>query len=179
MSTRVCPHCGAPDYGTPFCISCQQPFDRTQSGVGDTFVQKPVFHDFSPAGFFRRLLAFTLDWVILSIMADIVRLAYKFGGNSRGDMLSVDLAMGLSAVLFFLYFTLLTAEGGQTLGKRVIGIRVVRTDGTNLSYTRAFARSFSYIISSFFFCLGFLWALWDRKKQAWHDKIADTMVVRT
>jgi uncharacterized RDD family membrane protein YckC len=131
-----------------------------------------------PAGFFRRLFAFILDWIILSIMADIVRSAYKFGGGSRGDMMSVDAAMGLSAVLFFLYFTLLTAEGGQTLGKKVMGIRVVRTDGTNLSYTRAFARNFGYIISSLFFCLGFLWALWDRKKQAWHDKIAGTVVVR-
>jgi uncharacterized RDD family membrane protein YckC len=150
-----------------------------QAGVVAGFAEQNASHDSQPAGFFRRLFAFTLDWVILSIMADIVRFAYKFGGGSRGSRLSVDVAMGLSAILFFLYFTLLTAEGGQTLGKRVMGIRVVRTDGANLSYTRAFIRSFGYIISSFFFCLGFLWAIWDRKKQAWHDKIAGTMVVRT
>ena len=183
MTTRVCSFCGAPDFGTPFCVSCQRPFDRStssrQAGAVGGFTEPVALDDTPLAGFFRRFFAFTLDWIILSILADIVRFAYRFGGGSQGDMISVDAAIVLSAILFFLYFTLLTAESGQTLGKMVMGVRVVRTDGTNLSHTRAFVRSFGYILSSAIFWLGFLWALWDRRKQTWHDKIADTMVVRT
>jgi uncharacterized RDD family membrane protein YckC len=132
------------------------------------------------AGFFRRLGAFAVDWITLSILADIVRFAYSSGGDAKGDIMSLDAAMILSAALFLLYFTLLTGEGGQTLGKKILGIRVVRTDGSPITYSRAFLRAFGYSISTFFFTfLGFLWAAWDRKKQAWHDKIADTVVIKT
>jgi uncharacterized RDD family membrane protein YckC len=87
--------------------------------------------------------------------------------------------MGISIVLIILYFTLLTGDAGQTLAKSLLGIRVVRTDGTNVSYGRAFARSLGYFLSIFFGTfLGFIWVLWDRKNQTWHDKIAGTVVIR-
>jgi len=91
----------------------------------------------------------------------------------------MDLAVGLSTVLFLLYFTLFTGEGGQTLGKMVLGIRVQRVNGSPVGYGRALVRTLGYIVSFFFSTfLGFLWVLWDKKKQAWHDKIAGTEVVK-
>ena len=141
--------------------------------------EKHPASDLRLAGFFRRLGAFAVDWIALSILADIVRFAYSTGGASNGDMMNLDGAMLLSAVLFLLYFTLLTGEGGQTLGKIILGIRVVRTDGSPVTYSHAFLRSLGYGVSTFFFTfLGFLWAAWDRRKQAWHDKIAGTIVIR-
>jgi uncharacterized RDD family membrane protein YckC len=131
------------------------------------------------AGFSRRLGAIVVDWIALSILADIVSFAYRSGGKGKGEMMSLDASMILSAVLILLYFTLFTGEGGQTLGKKILGIKVVRTDGSPVTYGRAFLRAFGYGISVFFFTfLGFLWAAWDSKKQAWHDKIAGTIVVR-
>ncbi|UCF87994.1 MAG: RDD family protein, partial [bacterium] len=94
-------------------------------------------------------------------------------------MAQMNAALGFSAALFILYFTLLTGEGGQTLGKMLLGIRVVAENGSRVGYGRSLLRAIAYIVSFFFGTfLGFLWALWDRKNQAWHDKIAGTIVVK-
>ena len=180
MATRVCPSCGAIDYGTPFCVSCQKPLHRSAAApsvaTGVQFMQEqPV----AKAGFFRRFAAFAIDWLTLSIIADIVRFAYSFGSGTDPWMIHLEVAMGLSTILFLLYFTLLTGEGGQTLGKMLLGIRVQGIDGSNVGYGRSFIRALGYIVSIFFMTfLGFLWALWDKKNQAWHDKIAGTEVVK-
>ncbi len=179
--TRTCPSCGAANYGTIFCTSCKKPLRgslSTPSGmIGVQFAGKE--QSVVRAGFFRRLAAFALDWLTLSIIADIVRFAYRIGSGTDPGMAHLDIALILSAVLFILYFTLLTGEGGQTLGKMLLGIRVQRTDGSPVGYGRAFMRTFGYTVSVFFVTfLGFLWALWDKKNQAWHDKIAGTVVVK-
>lgn len=73
------------------------------------------------------------------------------------------------------------AEGstGQTIGKKALGIKTVdATTGQPIGTGRAVGRFFSYIISGFICDLGFLWALWDPNKQAWHDKIVSTVVVK-
>ena len=180
MATKTCPSCGATDYGTPFCVSCQKPMHASPTFMSGTArVESPRERPVVRAGFFRRLVAFALDWLTLSIIADIVSFAYRFGSSAEREMLRMDIAMGFSAALFLLYFTLFTGEGGQTLGKMVLGIRVQGTDGSPVGYGRAFVRTLGYIVSFFFTTfLGFLWVLWDRKKQAWHDKIAGTEVVK-
>ena len=181
MATRTCPSCGATNYGTIFCTSCKKPLRGSLStpsgmiGVQFTRKEQPAVR----AGFFRRLAAFALDWLTLSIIADIVRFAYRIGSGTDPGMAHLDIALFLSAVFFILYFTLLTGEGGQTLGKMLLGIRVQRTDGSPVGYGRAFMRTLGYGVSVFFMTfLGFLWALWDKKNQAWHDKIAGTVVVK-
>ena len=65
--------------------------------------------------------------------------------------MSLDLSLILSAILFVLYFTLLTGEGGQTLGKKVLGIRVLAADGSDIGFGRALLRTLGYFISVFFF----------------------------
>ena len=178
--TRVCPSCGATDYGTPFCVSCQKPLDRSLaaiSGTAEVLIsqQGPVVK----AGFFRRFAALALDWLTLSVIADIVRFSYKLGSGSEPGIFQINYALGLSAVLFLLYFTLLTGEGGQTLGKMLLGIRVRRVDGSPVGYGGALLRTLGYLVSIFFGSfLGFLWALWDKNNQTWHDKIAGTIVVK-
>ena len=88
-------------------------------------------------------------------------------------------AMFFSTLLFLLYFTLFTGDGGQTLGKMFLGIRVQRMDGSPVGYRCALLRTIGYIVSVFFGTfLGFLWALWDRNNQTWHDKIAGTRVIK-
>jgi len=180
MATKTCPTCGVTDYGTPFCVSCQRPMHGSLTILSGTArIEFSRERSVVRAGFFRRLGAFALDWLILSILADMVAFAYRFGSSAEREMLRMDMAMGLSIVLFLLYFTLFTGEGGQTLGKMVLGMRVQGTDGSPVGYGRAFVRTLGYILSFFFTTfLGFLWVLWDKKKQAWHDKIAGTEVIR-
>ncbi len=176
MATRTCPNCGAPDYGTPFCVSCQKPFVR-ESGL--TSLDRAPGATARPAGFARRLFAILLDGIILSIIADLVRFTYEFAARSDAGMLRFDAPMIISLCVGLIYFTLFTAEGGQTIGKRVFKIRVVLLNGKDISYGLALFRTLGYVLSFFFGTfLGFIWAFWDRRRQTWHDKAAGTVVIR-
>jgi len=109
------------------------------------------------AGFWKRFAATFIDGLI-------------FAGLSR-------ISSGLG-FLQIVYETILVAQwNGQTIGKKVLGIRVVTTSGGKLDLLKSFIRAISKILSAIALCLGYLWMLWDEKSQTWHDKIADTFVV--
>lgn len=82
------------------------------------------------------------------------------------------------ALLWTLYRPVCHGAWGRTLGKLVLGLRVVRTDGTPLGFSRAFLRYLGYMIALIPFGLGVLWVAWDDQKQGWHDKIAGTFVIK-
>jgi uncharacterized RDD family membrane protein YckC len=83
-------------------------------------------------------------------------------------------------VVGFLYHWLLVAYwDGQTVGKRVVGVRILRPDGSPVDTGTAAARSGMRIVSGFALGLGFLWAVWDPEKRTWHDMLADTRAFRT
>lgn len=68
---------------------------------------------------------------------------------------------------------------GLTPGKWAMGIRVAKVDGQQPGIlTMAFREWIAKYVSGFLFGLGWLWAVWDRDQQAWHDKIAGTIVLR-
>jgi len=91
---------------------------------------------------------------------------------------SLNLFFQLFSVVFHLYF--LTQRNGQTPGKMAIGIRIVKKDGSDLSYLDAFLRNVvGYQLSGFVLFLGYFWSLWDSETQTWHDKIVRTVVVKT
>jgi uncharacterized RDD family membrane protein YckC len=77
-----------------------------------------------------------------------------------------------------LYFILFHAISGQTIGKLCMGLRLISQDGSQLSVGSAFLRSIGYILSSLPLAIGFFWAAFDRKKLAWHDRLAGSTVVK-
>lgn len=78
-----------------------------------------------------------------------------------------------------LYFTaLLTLWRGRTPGKRLLGIRVIRLDGKPIGWWVAFERFGGYAAGLLTGFVGFLQVTWDRNRQAIHDKISSTVVVR-
>lgn len=100
------------------------------------------------AGFFKRLVATLIDHL---------------------------LSLG---IFWILYETILVSQwNGYTVGKKIMGIRVVSQNGGPVDWVKAFARSVSKILSGMFFGLGYLWMLWDDNSQTWHDKLAETYVV--
>jgi uncharacterized RDD family membrane protein YckC len=111
------------------------------------------------ASFGKRVVAAILDWII-----------FVFLGIGSG---------GALAPLWIVYEMLLVAKwGGCTVGKKVMGIRVVPISGRGeVDLLKAFIRPVAKILSTVFLMLGYLWMLWDDKSQTWHDKIADTFVV--
>jgi len=89
------------------------------------------------------------------------------------------------AVLGFLFVVILYVRAlgrtGQTWGRRIVGIKVVRVDSGDVpGIGRALGRQlFAQIISANILYLGYLWMIWDKDRQTWHDKVAGTIVVRT
>jgi uncharacterized RDD family membrane protein YckC len=84
----------------------------------------------------------------------------------------------LIGLVYYIYFI---GKDGATPGKKHYGVKVV--DKTTLEppgYLKAFLREvIGKFASQLFFALGYLWAIWDKEKQAWHDKIAGTVVINT
>jgi uncharacterized RDD family membrane protein YckC len=103
-------------------------------------------------------------------------------GKPEGGLLGLSILLGVVGVLLvtFIYLRAL-GRTGQTWGRQIVGVRVVRKQGDEpLGFGLAFLRQFIQGLISGSLCgLGFLWMLWDKDKQTWHDKITGTIVVRT
>ena len=122
-----------------------------------------------------RLGAYLIDALIcvitLGVIVGILAAIAGEGGLVLGYLLYL--------VGFFGYFTYFwITRQGQTIGQRALNIRVVRLDGQPMTIGSSFLRIIGYSINGFLFGLGWLWPLWDDKKQGWHDKMAGTIVVR-
>lgn len=119
------------------------------------------------AGFWRRFGAVLIDGIITGVVTVILLLLLKTVGYVLGIVL---------AAAYFTYF-----EGGptgQTPGKQALGIRVIDfSTGGPIGYGRAFIRYIGRIVSSLVIYIGYLWMLWDKEKQCWHDKFATDVVV--
>lgn len=102
----------------------------------------------------------------------------------NGGLLAFGIIIAIiGVILAFLYEPVLTARkgerNGQTPGRQVMNIRITNLQGGPISTGQAWGRSlFRQFISGSLFYLGYLWMLWDPMKQAWHDKVANTVVLR-
>lgn len=123
-------------------------------------------------GFWVRVVAFVIDGIALGIVSSILN-SILFGGDAvRGNGLNT--LVGLAYVLYFW-----SSYGhGQTVGNRIMKIRVVKTDGSELTLMDAFIRYVGLIISCLAIFIGVIWVAFDANKQGWHDKIASTYVVK-
>lgn len=126
------------------------------------------------AGFGRRLLAQVLDlfWLVpLSVLLDAVAIFVNDGPMSFGGQLMANLIGALAVLLFW-------AERQATPGKMLLGLRIVDAgDGGPPGMRALVLRYVGYLVSALPLCLGYLWVLWDPRRQGWHDKMANTVVV--
>lgn len=128
-----------------------------------------------------------MDGLIIGVVSFIINLVMGIvtavAGNSSTSSVVALVSMVVSLIFFVLelvYFIYFIGAKGQTLGKMALKIKVV-TAGTNEvpGYLKAFLREVvGKFLSSFALLLGFLWMLWDKNKQTWHDKIAGTVVIK-
>ena len=128
------------------------------------------------AGFWVRFFAIIIDSIGIGIVSGILSGLM----NASADPLDTSRSslQTLIGVLYFCYFW--SAQGGgQTLGMRVLNIKVVRTDGSSLTILQAFIRYIGLVVSIICLFIGVIWAAFDANKQGWHDKIAGTYVIRT
>jgi len=140
-------------------------------------------------GFWLRYLAFSTDQVILLLLLAIfvvlgflsLAMAPSAGREIpflRQLRIVVPVIFPLWFALNIAYFTFFHGSWGQTIGKMIFGLRVVRPDGQPLTYSRALLRTFGYFVSALPLFLGFLWVAFSRGKRSWHDVLSDTLVAR-
>jgi uncharacterized RDD family membrane protein YckC len=114
-----------------------------------------------------RFIALVIDGFILGVITGIL-----FGaGREVGGIISF--VVGLAYNWYFW-----TRQNGQTPGKMVMKIRVVKDDGSALDDTVAIVRYIGYTINSIVFMIGWIWALFDSRGKGWHDLIAGTTVIK-
>ena len=133
------------------------------------------------AGFWVRLAAYALDRLLLWVALLTVQIPALF---SSGDFYNRTVFFTFTAmdilrwVLISLYFVILTAFGGATLGKKAMGLHVVRSeDGSKLPFRTALYRETIGRYLSGILCIGYLLIAIDGEKRGLHDRICDTLVV--
>jgi uncharacterized RDD family membrane protein YckC len=103
-------------------------------------------------------------------------------GGVDGGLLAAGIALAIVGwlVVVFLYVRAM-GKTGQPWGARIVGVKVVdERTGNPIGFGRALGRSlFANIISANVLYLGFLWMLWDDKKQTWQDKVVNSVVVKS
>ena len=125
------------------------------------------------AGFGSRLGAFIIDVLIGFAFAVPGNLISAAGAETLGTLVS------LAGTIAFLVLYCKKVSQGQSWGQKVTGVRVVDvTSGASISAGRVFGRQLAKIVSQIVCFLGFFWMIWDPKKQTWHDKIVNTIVVK-
>jgi len=133
-------------------------------------------HEMKFAGFWLRALAFVIDNLILWIPVSVFSWLLSFLANPG---FFVFLSFVGQFVIYGLYYGLLeSSEKGATLGKQLVGLRVVDIDGNRLTFARALTRYLLMSLSMILLCIGYLMVFWTKKKQALHDKIAECLVIR-
>jgi uncharacterized RDD family membrane protein YckC len=144
------------------------------------------------AGFITRALAFIIDLAALSVALLLVAVPIQsiVGFFTLYGVFARSSATGQAVRTIITIVTILVSAGlgvaypigfwvllGQTPGKVIMGLRVVRLDGRRLTLGSAMLRYLGYWVSAAPLFLGFAWILVDDRRQAWHDKIAGTCVV--
>jgi len=145
------------------------------------------------AGFVSRFIALLIDVVLLGSVLLVVSVIWfgllrvvSFGWlDAIAPHLQTLITLVLRVVIpitvdigvvvgYFLFFFTVT---GQTVGKRVFGLRVVSTVGEQVKLQQALVRLVGYVISAIPIYLGFLAMFFDRERRTWHDRLAHTAVI--
>jgi uncharacterized RDD family membrane protein YckC len=140
------------------------------------------------AGLGSRAVALIIDYIILGIVSWVI--ALPFGAAALFSMRGLRYPMAFSGavlafsaigiVIWLLYFTYLEGTSGQTLGKRVMSIKVTKESGESLTFVDALIRTLCRIIDMLptFYIIGIIIILVTEKNQRIGDLAAHTIVVK-
>jgi uncharacterized RDD family membrane protein YckC len=144
------------------------------------------------AGFWRRFWAVFIDGMVLNAVLFPLGLALSITtlphlsdqdldpGAMTGVMTAYLRLAFLATVINWIYASLMESSARQaTLGKMVLGIRVTDLDGKRLSFARATGRYFGKMVSGLTLMIGYLVQVVTARRQALHDVLAGTLVVRS
>jgi uncharacterized RDD family membrane protein YckC len=152
------------------------------------------------AGFWLRFVAAIIDAIILGALQFIAVMPIlglvgigvasemqDFDPSNQAEAMSmagqIMAFAGVSQFIFLaiqtLYFALMESSNYQaSIGKMVLGLKVTDVNGGKLDFVKAFVRNLSKVISTFILFIGYIMAGFTEKKQALHDMIAGTLVLK-
>lgn len=140
------------------------------------------------AGYLPRSIAGIIDLIILYSISTIIGVFFERQQLIPNAFLQTDrltnIQIGLGnlitdtvRLLPGLLFCYLISTKKYTPGKYLMGIRIIKETGRNLTFWEAFLREFCKAISLLVLGLGLIWILIDKKRQGWHDKLIKSVVV--
>lgn len=165
------------------CADCKPRFfQRIQEG-GDL----PTVMSYG--GFWIRFAAKIIDNLIVGVTSFAITFVLGVGtglmsassrhdGMERTVLIAQLLGNAIQIALMVAYGTFFVGKFGATPGKMACRLKVVRSDGTPLTYGRAFGRVFATGVSYMTLYIGFILAAFDDEKRALHDRMCDTRVIR-
>ena len=134
------------------------------------------------AGFWLRLCAAFVDGIIIFVINFAIGFVFGLAivsSGSRIDPGTKFLLQMLGLLIGWLYSALQESSTAQaTVGKRAVGIYVTDARGQRISFGRATGRHFAKIISAIILLIGYIMAAFTERKQALHDMMADTLVMK-
>lgn len=154
------------------------------------------------AGFWLRFVAFLIDSIVLQLLTWMLIIpllgvvgigigastdGFDFTSMSDGDAIAMITAlMGavfagglISIAINVLYFALMESSKHQaTLGKMALGLKVTTTDGARIDLVKSIIRQVGKYVSGLILMIGYIMAAFTEKKQALHDMMASTLVVK-
>ena len=154
---------------------------------------QPAWHGRQLSSWGRRVAATLLDWLILLIpVAALIAVVVLVAFSSDAGAVATGIASGLVYLVVLIFYApvLMARQGehnGQTWGKQIVGIRVVRDNGEQVDFGFAFLRDvvvkgllFGFVGGWFFSIptiVDYLWPLWDSENRCLHDMVVSTHVV--
>ncbi len=167
------------------CAACKDVFFQRIREGGGTLV------DWHYGGFWVRFFARFIDGCILGfvgVLQSLIEALFGIGpadpaglfgpAAAPSDYVYFAVATLLSMAIGITYEVWFIGKYGATPGKMAFGLKVIRSDGSRVSYWRAFGRYLGTLLSSFTLMIGYIIAAFDSEKRALHDHICDTRVVR-
>ncbi len=175
----------SPDSLSPIINAPGTPGAATNKAVAEAGQQPKVISG-QLAGFFTRLVASLIDGFLLFIIQFVVGMVFMFGpaallkGQNLGLLIFLPIIWYIPQLVILLYYYgVYQHNTGQTVGKKVMGIKVVDVvTGQTPTVGKFLLRDILGKIISSLVVIGYLWAIWDEKKQAIHDKVAGTVVIK-
>jgi uncharacterized RDD family membrane protein YckC len=173
------PYGSPPPYGTPAQGGYGQPVPAPGGYVPD---QPGHYMGRTLANWPQRVGAYLIDYLIAAIPAFLAVLL--FSGTNSGESPSA----GAGLVAFLLYLTSLgiwiynrviqMGRTGQSWGKQVLNLRLVRmADGQPMGGGMCFVRDLAHILDALPCYIGYLWPIWDARRQTFADRVMNTVVL--
>lgn len=131
------------------------------------------------ASFKKRVSAFLVDFTLMLGITLAITFVPVVLSLSVADFLSrsTSTTLFITVGLLWLYSTLLEGFNGQSLGKRIMGLKVVRTDGKKMSYDHAAVRNFGKVLPLLPFDLFVGWRIKNGMFMRYFDKFSGTTVI--